>query len=72
MYRSGAGSEHHQSLIDYFHKTVKEDAADADLKKLAEQGLAAGPWLDDYGWWGNAFLTAWENAAALRLFLVMM
>ncbi len=52
-------------IIDYFHKTVKADAPDDDLKKLAEQGLAGGPWLDDYGWWGNAFLTAWENAAAL-------
>jgi hypothetical protein len=52
-------------IVDYFHETVKENATDDDLKKLAEQGLAKGPWLDDYGWWGNAFLTAWENANAL-------
>ena len=52
-------------IRDYFHKTVKEDATDADLKKLTKKGLAAGPWLDDYGWWGNAFLTGWENADAL-------
>jgi hypothetical protein len=54
-------------IRDYFHQTVKEDATDDDLKKLAEQGLASGPWLDDYGWWGNAFLTAWENADVLGL-----
>src|SRR5258708_1740916 len=53
--------------VEYFHKTVKADATPADLKKLTDQGLASGPWLDDYGWWGNAFMTAIENARALGL-----
>jgi len=57
-------------IIDYFHETVKADATDDDLKTIEKngfQGLPGGMWLDDYGWWGNAFLTAWENADALGL-----
>jgi hypothetical protein len=56
-------------IVDYFHKIVKADATDDDLEKLAEKGLKGlkgGLWLDDFGWWGNAFLTGWENADVLR------
>lgn len=53
--------------LQYFHETVKADATPADLNSLTEQGLEGGPWLDDYGWWGNAFMTAMENASALGM-----
>src|SRR5262245_53778887 len=53
-------------IVSYFHETVKPDAKGVDLRELTKKGLAAGPWLDDYGWWGNAFLTAWESADVLK------
>jgi hypothetical protein len=57
-----------RGAVQYFHKTVKADATRDDLKALTNKGLDSnGPWLDDYGWWGNAFMTALENAGALGM-----
>lgn len=49
-------------FMDYFHQTVPSTADQTFLNKLAQKGLDGGPWLDDHGWWGNAILTALENA----------
>jgi Glycosyl hydrolase family 76 len=57
-----------RGAVQYFHKTVKADATREDLQALTKKGLDNhGPWLDDYGWWGNAFMTALENAGALGM-----
>jgi hypothetical protein len=56
--------------VDYYHKTVPTDSTQAQLDKLAQKGLdgeVGGMWLDDYGWWANAFLAALENADQLGL-----
>jgi hypothetical protein len=56
--------------VDFYHKTVPTDSTLAQLDKIAQKGLdgeEGGMWLDDYGWWANAFLTALENADQLGL-----
>lgn len=59
-----------RTSVDYYHKTVPTDSTLAHLDELAQKGLNGEKgfmWLDDYGWWANAFLTALENAEQLGL-----
>lgn len=55
-------------ILNYFYTIVRPDINSDDLDNIAERALQKGRlWLDDFGWWGNAFATACENGEALNL-----
>jgi hypothetical protein len=55
-------------ILNYFYTVVGPDISVTDLDSIADRALQQGRlWLDDFGWWGNAFATACENGEALNM-----
>lgn len=66
--RQPADQEVVSPILSYFYTVVRPNINSDDLDNIADRALNLGKlWLDDFGWWGNAFATACENAEALKL-----
>ncbi len=48
-------------ILNYFYTIVRPDINQGDLDAISKRALTEGRfWLDDFGWWGNAFATVCE------------
>lgn len=65
--RQPADADILRQFLNYFYMFVRTDINKDDLDNIAERALNKGRlWLDDFGWWGNAFVSACENGEALN------